>query len=100
MRRCAPLLFAEDGGRSLSARCRTPSRRGASRVATRGFESRRLGSHSRTRERSLPVTTRTQQGILMFLSRPLQVLLLLTCCVTPVYTMQLHGALGAGNYDL
>jgi hypothetical protein len=33
----------------------------------------------------------------MFRSRPLQVLLLLTCCVTPVYTTEPRGARGAGT---
>ena len=33
----------------------------------------------------------------MFRSRPLQVLLLLTCCVTPVYTTEPSGARGAGT---
>jgi hypothetical protein len=33
----------------------------------------------------------------MFRSRPLQVLLLLTCCVPPVYTTEPHGARGAGT---
>lgn len=33
----------------------------------------------------------------MFRSRPLQVLLLLTCCVTPVYTTETPGTRGAGT---
>ena len=33
----------------------------------------------------------------MFRSRPLQVLLLLTCCVTPGYTTEPQGARGAGT---
>ena len=33
----------------------------------------------------------------MFHSRPFQVLLLLTCCVTPAYTTEPHGDRGAGT---